>query len=299
VKNKAYFKRFQVKYRRRREGKTDYRARIRLINQDKNKYNSPKYRLVVRFTNRDVIAQIVYSKIVGDVVVTVAYGHELSRYGLTVGHTNYAASYAVGLLLARRHLTNLGLNKKYQGVKEVTGEDEPIVQPETGPRPFLALLDVGLARTTTGARVFAAMKGAVDGGINVPHSDKRFYGYDRDEKKFEPSALRKVIFGGHVAEYMKSLSEDEPSKYKKQFSRYIKAGLKPDQLENLFKSVHAKIREDPSLVKTKKNKPQSQTRHHQKRLTIDARKARVTEKLQHIQSQKAAAPKEVVADQSE
>ena len=49
VKNKAYFKRFQVKYKRRREGKTDYFARKRLICQDKNKYNTPKYRLAVCF----------------------------------------------------------------------------------------------------------------------------------------------------------------------------------------------------------------------------------------------------------
>lgn len=58
VKNKAYFKRFQPKFRRRREGKTDYYARKRLINQDKNKYNSPKYRFVVRFTNKDIICQV-------------------------------------------------------------------------------------------------------------------------------------------------------------------------------------------------------------------------------------------------
>jgi len=52
VKNKAYFKRFQVKPRRRREGKTDYRARLKLITQDLRKYSAPKYRMVVRFTNR-------------------------------------------------------------------------------------------------------------------------------------------------------------------------------------------------------------------------------------------------------
>jgi large subunit ribosomal protein L5e len=63
VKNKAYFKRFQVKYRRRREGKTDYQARRRLTIQDKNKYNTPKYRFVVRFTNKDVITQIIYATI--------------------------------------------------------------------------------------------------------------------------------------------------------------------------------------------------------------------------------------------
>jgi large subunit ribosomal protein L5e len=54
VKSSAYFSRYQTKYRRRREGKTDYYARKRLITQAKNKYNAPKYRLVVRFTNRDV-----------------------------------------------------------------------------------------------------------------------------------------------------------------------------------------------------------------------------------------------------
>merc|ERR1712048_177737 len=81
IKNKQYFKRYQVKYRRRREGKTDYHRRKNLTCQDKNKYNSPKYRFVVRITNTDVICQIVYAKIVGDVVMCSAYAHELPRYG--------------------------------------------------------------------------------------------------------------------------------------------------------------------------------------------------------------------------
>lgn len=58
VKNRAYFKRYQTKFKRRREGKTDYYARKRLTVQDKNKYNTPKYRLIVRFTNKDIIAQV-------------------------------------------------------------------------------------------------------------------------------------------------------------------------------------------------------------------------------------------------
>ncbi|KAG2267904.1 hypothetical protein Bca52824_062459 [Brassica carinata] len=70
-KKQAYFKRYQVKFRRRREGKTDYRARIRLINQDKNKYNTPKYRSVVQIckcflllsTNKDITAQILSATI--------------------------------------------------------------------------------------------------------------------------------------------------------------------------------------------------------------------------------------------
>jgi len=58
VKNKQYFKRYQVKFKRRREGKTDYYARKRLIVQDKNKYDTPKYRLIVRFSNKDITCQV-------------------------------------------------------------------------------------------------------------------------------------------------------------------------------------------------------------------------------------------------
>uniref|UniRef100_A0A674ERG0 Ribosomal protein L5 n=1 Tax=Salmo trutta TaxID=8032 RepID=A0A674ERG0_SALTR len=102
VKSKAYFKRYQVKFRRRREGKTDYFARKRLVIQDKNKYNTPKYRMIVRFSNRDICCQIAYAKIEGDQIVAAAYSHELPKYGITVGLTNYAAAYCTGLLLARR-----------------------------------------------------------------------------------------------------------------------------------------------------------------------------------------------------
>merc|ERR1712136_617045 len=115
VKNKAYFKRFQVKYKRRREGKTDYFARRRLIVQDKNKYNTPKYRMIVRFTNKDIVCQIAYARIHGDVIVESAYSHELPKYGVKVGLTNYAAAYCTGLLIARRILHKFGLNEIYKG----------------------------------------------------------------------------------------------------------------------------------------------------------------------------------------
>jgi ribosomal protein L18 len=66
------------------QGKTDYRARLRLTTQDKNKYNTHKYRLVVRFSNKDITCQVVYAAIAGDVVVAAAYAHELPEYGLKV-----------------------------------------------------------------------------------------------------------------------------------------------------------------------------------------------------------------------
>jgi len=122
LKDKSYFKRFQVKFRRRREGKTDYKARKNLIKQDKNKYNTPKYRFVVRFTNSDVICQVIAAKIVGDQVLTAAYGHELPRYGVKAGLTNYAGAYCVGLLAARRLLKKLGLDGKFKGKKEANGK---------------------------------------------------------------------------------------------------------------------------------------------------------------------------------
>lgn len=85
------------------EGKTDYRARIRLINQDKNKYNTPKYRFVVRFTNKDIVAQIISATIAGDVVMAAAYSHELPRYGLAVGLTNYAACMPISYINLKWH----------------------------------------------------------------------------------------------------------------------------------------------------------------------------------------------------
>merc|ERR1719247_1155607 len=107
LKTSAYSKRYQVKYRRRRQGKTDYQARRRMTIQDKNKYNAPRYRLVVRITNKDVICQIVQPKIAGDHCMCAAYSHELPKYGIEVGLTNYAACYATGLLAARRLLKTL------------------------------------------------------------------------------------------------------------------------------------------------------------------------------------------------
>ena len=82
IKNKAYFKRYQVKYKRRREGKTDYRARKRLITQDKNKYGTAKYRLVVRFSNRFVTVSVHCAVVVGDKCICTATSKELPRYGL-------------------------------------------------------------------------------------------------------------------------------------------------------------------------------------------------------------------------
>lgn len=240
--------RYQTKYKRRRQGKTDYYARKRLITQAKNKYNAPKYRLVVRFTNKDIIMQIVSSEIAGDKVFVSAYAHELRAYGIEHGLTNWAAAYATGLLIARRALKKLGLDEDFVGVEEADGEFTLTQAAETDDgerRPFKAFLDVGLTRTSTGARVFGAMKGASDGGILIPHSEKRFPGYDMESKELDAETLRKYIFGGHVAEYMETLADDDEERYKSQFQGYIDDDVEADGLEDMYAEAHKEIREDP------------------------------------------------------
>jgi len=275
IKNKAYFKRFQVKFKRRRECKTDYYARQRLILQDKNKYKMPKYRFVVRFTNRDIVCQIFSADMDHDVCIASAYAHELSRYGVKVGLTNWSAAYCTGLLLARR--VNAKFKLDYTGpVRADTDNADWNENYDEGyfemdhkkgeKRPFRALLDVGLARTTTGSRLFGALKGACDGGLDIPHTNKRFPGTKKDDEGEiveDIDTQRKYIFGGHVAEYMEKLQEEDKQNktqnYKRQFNAYIAAGVTADDLEDMYKNAHAGIRADPNKKRDASEKGRFQT----------------------------------------
>jgi len=293
VKNKAYFKRFQVKFRRRREAKTDYAARKRLILQDKNKYKTPKYRFVVRRTTRDIVCQIFSSDLTHDVCLAAAYSHELRNYGVKLGLTNYAAAYATGLLLARR--VNNKLDLDYEGQVEVDGDDFNVDPADDGKAPFKAFLDVGLQRTTTGARVFGALKGACDGGLNVPHNPRRFPGTTKEgaEWKTNPEMHKKYIFAGHVGEYMTKLKDDDEESYKRQFHRYIEAGLDADGLEELYKKCHDAIRADPFKARDplakgcfgrrtapKKEGQEYKAKHFQAQpISVKQRMARIKQKL--------------------
>jgi large subunit ribosomal protein L5e len=280
LKNVPYFKRYQVKFRRRREGKTDYYARKRLVVQDRNKYNTPKYRLIVRFTNKDIVCQIAYARIDGDVIVCAAYAHELPRYGVKVGLTNYAAAYCTGLLLARRLLKKFNMDGIYGGCEEVTGDQYQVESIDGQPGAFRCYLDVGLARTTTGARVFGAMKGAVDGGLDIPHGVKRFPGYDGESKEFHADVHRKHILGQHVADYMKLLQQDDDDAFKRQFAQYIKNGIAPDTVEAMYKKAHAAIRENPEALekKDKSAEPAKKKRWNRAKMSLKQRKDRVRQK---------------------
>ena len=76
-----------------------------------------------------------------------------TRYGVKVGLTNYAAAYCTGLLLARRILQKFSLDSVYKGNDNVDGSMYCVEDEDGAPGAFRACLDVGLARTSTGAKV--------------------------------------------------------------------------------------------------------------------------------------------------
>jgi large subunit ribosomal protein L5e len=236
--------------------------------------------------------QIVSSEIVGDKVIASAYAHELKAYGINHGLTNWAASYCTGLLIARRVLKKLGIDENFQGVEEADGEfnltEAADVDGEER-RPFKCFLDVGLVRTSTGARVFGAMKGASDGGLYIPHSEKRFPGYDIETKELDAETLRKYIFAGHIAEYMETLADDDEERYKSQFQGYLDDDMEPEALEEVYQEAHKQIREDPfkkveseGEKKTKEEWKAESKKYRSKKLTYDQRKENVAKKIAEL-----------------
>lgn len=250
---------------------------------------------MVRFTKRDIVCQVVSAHMEGDKVLMAAYSHELKRYGITHGLTNWAAAYATGLLLARRLLKKLNLDETFTGVEEVDGEYKltEAAEGEDGEerRPFKVFLDVGLTRTSTGARVFGAMKGASDGGLYVPHSENRFPGYDMESEELDAETLRKYIFGGHIAEYMETLADDDEERFKSQFNGYTEDDIEADGLEDLYSEAHSAIREDPfkkdpeaGEKKSKEEWKAESKKYANKKLSKAEKKQRVTEKIGNLKA---------------
>ncbi len=187
--------RYSVKFRRRREGKTNYRKRKALI-------LSGKPRLVTRGSLRHMLVQVVEARLEGDHVLASASSKELvTKFGWRGDCGNVPAAYLTGLLAGYRALS--------KGIKE-------------------AVLDIGLHKPSKGSRVFAALKGAVDAGMSIPHGEEIL-----------PDMSR--IRGEHVAEYSKTLLETNPEKYERQFSGYIRRGFRPEDLPTHFDEVRKKI----------------------------------------------------------
>ena len=109
------------------------------------------------------------------------------------------------------------MDSLYKGKETIDGEDYCVgEEPNPERRPFKAVLDIGLVRTTTGNKVFGVLKGAVDGGLYVPHSSGRFPGNvnSEDVKEYNTEVHRDRIFGVHVDNYMEALKEESAEDYK-------------------------------------------------------------------------------------
>lgn len=133
--------RTRVPFRRRREGKTDYRRRLALL-------KSGETRVVVRRTNGNVIVQFVGWAHEGDQVQATAVAQELAKLGWEGSAKNTPAAYLTGLLAGRRAAA--------AGVES-------------------AVLDIGRHVPSKGSRVFAALKGVQDAGIEVAAGDEDIY----------------------------------------------------------------------------------------------------------------------------
>ena len=186
--------RYRVPFRRRKEGKTDYRARRTLV-------LSRVPRLVVRLTLKNAIVQVIEAEAIGDKVIVSAHSRELAKtYGWLSNGGNIPSAYLTALLCGFKAMAN-GVDK--------------------------AFLDVGLHIPSKGTRVFAALKGFVDAGVEVPHSENIL-----------PDEAR--ISGKHIADYARRLVSD-PEVYNQKFSKYLSKGLRPEELSEHFSAVKDKI----------------------------------------------------------
>ncbi|ELW54972.1 60S ribosomal protein L5 [Tupaia chinensis] len=106
-----------------------------------------------------------------------------------------------------------------------------------------------------------ALKGAVDGGLSIPHSTKRFPDYE--SKEFNAEVHWKHIMDQNVANYMCYLMGEDEDIYKKQLSRYIKNSVTPD-MEETCKKAHTAVRENTFYEKKPKKEVQKKRWNHPK-----------------------------------
>lgn len=118
-------------------------------------------------------------------------------------------------------------------------------------KPFRAILDYGVRRITTGNRIFGAMKGAVDSGLNVPHSVKRFPGFKKvkgnKSGEYEAEVHASRILGRHVDDYWGELEENNNDKAKAHFNQWQKCldKNKVESIPDLYAKVLTAIRSKP------------------------------------------------------
>jgi large subunit ribosomal protein L18 len=186
--------RYRIPFRRRREGKTNYHLRRRLVKGNRN-------RAVIRVTNNHCLVQFVKAQINGDITLSASHSRELKNYSWNSATSNLPSAYLVGFLA--------GLKAKHAGIVE-------------------AILDIGHNPPVYGSRIFAALKGMIDAGMDIPHSDKIF-------------PIENRLNGTHIAEFAKSLKENDEELFNKQFSGYIAQKVDPVKVPQIFEKTKQEI----------------------------------------------------------
>lgn len=198
----------KVPHRRKREGKTDYKTRLKLL-------KSKRTRFVVRKSLKNITCQLVNYTVNGDRTVVSSDSRELKAYGWNASTGNVPAAYLTGLLCAHK--------AKKHGVKN-------------------AILDMGLFNSLPGNRIYSALKGAVDGGLEIPHSE-------------EVMPKQERIFGKHIADYAKKLKQESPARYNSYFSAYVRSKANPEDIGKTFEAAKKNIMEGHAKKAPKAEKP--------------------------------------------
>lgn len=185
----------RVLYRRERERRTDYYYRRSLL-------RSGKPRFIVRISLKNVRAQIATPASEGDKIISSAFSKELSKWDWKGSNSNTPAAYLVGLLC--------GFRGRESGVEE-------------------CILDIDRFVASPQAKIFAVLKGGLDAGLNIPHSE-------------DVLPTEKRIQGEHISSYAQKLKSEQEEKYKSQFSKYFENDLPPEELPDHFKKVKKAIK---------------------------------------------------------
>ena len=149
------------RFNRRQRGLTDYSLRLKLL-------KSGLTRAVVRRSNKNMLVQLVDYEGNGDKIVVSARSVDLVKLGLTLNTGNISSAYLTGYLAGKRALK-----------AKINGE---------------CIVDLGLQRVLYGSRVFAAVKGLLDSGLNVKVSDVVFPSQERlDGTHLKTKDAKKVI----------------------------------------------------------------------------------------------------------
>jgi large subunit ribosomal protein L18 len=183
-----------ILFRRKRECKTDYNKRLKLL-------LSQKPRLVVRFTNQKIIAQIIKFSSNGDKILAATDSSILKKYGWTYSTKNLPAAYLTGLIIA-----------KLAQSKDCTE----------------CILDTGFKQAIKKGKVYAFLKGAVDAGLNVPYGNEDIF------------PTEEAINGKLIEKYAALLKENQEL-YQKKFTKYIKTNSMPENMSNAFSEAKEKI----------------------------------------------------------